>query len=413
MNKSVATINNPEFINLTPLELNPLMSKCDIKVLYLGKNRNRSFITKDVALDMAKTLRGCPIVGAYKEDKEDFSDHGARITIDDEGIKTECLTVPYGFVSTDAEVWFQEFEDEDEFGNHTVREYLMTNGYLWTGQFEEAQRIIDKGNNQSMELDEKTLQGKWAEDPKDNIDFFIINDAVFSKLCILGEDVEPCFEGASITASKQYTLEKDFSRTLYSMLEDMKQVLAYSKNDEGGLEMDKESTKDFEKEEVELDHEGKEEEEKEEEKEFSKEEDSAAEEFAEEEESEEEDASKEFQMEEEKIDAISAELEELRAFKLEIENEKKDALIDSFYMLNEEDKKEIRENKTEFSLDEIKAKLAVICFDKKIDLSEKEIDQKEDGNKDVMTYGLHSDEKHEDVPAFVGLLKASKNKRSL
>jgi hypothetical protein len=48
--KSVATIQNPEFINLTPLDINPLMSACEIKIFYLGENRNRSFISKDVAI---------------------------------------------------------------------------------------------------------------------------------------------------------------------------------------------------------------------------------------------------------------------------------------------------------------------------------------------------------------------------
>ncbi len=46
MHQSIATINSPEFINLQPLDINPLMSKCEIKVLYVGANRNNSFITK-------------------------------------------------------------------------------------------------------------------------------------------------------------------------------------------------------------------------------------------------------------------------------------------------------------------------------------------------------------------------------
>ena len=126
MHQSIATIDSPEFINLQPLEINPLMSSCDIKVLYLGENRNHSYITKDVATEMAKTLRGAPIVGYFKEEKQDFADHGERIIFDDEGIKFECMTKPYGFVAPDAKVWFQKFEDTDEFGNKTTREYLMT-----------------------------------------------------------------------------------------------------------------------------------------------------------------------------------------------------------------------------------------------------------------------------------------------
>lgn len=229
MNKSVATINSPEFINLTPLDINPLMSSCEIKVLYVGENRNHSYITKEVASDMAKTLRGAPIVGYYKEEVEDFRDHGREVIIDDEGIKFNCKTVPYGFVSPDAQVWFQEFEDTNAFGETTIREYLMTTGYLWTGQFEECKSAVEgDGKPQSMELDENTVQGKW-ERKTNGMDFFIINDAIFSKLCILGDDVEPCFEGASVTApnvSASFTkVDDNFRQTLFTMMQDLTTAL--------------------------------------------------------------------------------------------------------------------------------------------------------------------------------------------
>ena len=242
MHQSIATINSPEFINLQPLDINPLMSKCDIKVLYVGENRNHSYITKEVATEMAKTLRGAPIVGYYKEEKEDFADHGEQVVFDDEGIHFNCLTRPYGFVSPDAQVWFKEFEDTDDFGNKIIREYLMTTGYLWTGQYEEAKRVIEKGNNQSMELDEESIDGHWSTDVNNGMDFFIINDAIFSKLCILGEDVEPCFEGASVTAPEVSStfskVDDGFKQTLFTMMQDLKFAL------EGGLsKMDNEENK--------------------------------------------------------------------------------------------------------------------------------------------------------------------------
>jgi len=84
----------------------------------------------------------------------------------------------------------------------------MTEGYIWTGQYPEAKRIFEKGNNQSMELDEKNLDGNWAKTENGEERFFIINEAIISKLCILGEDVEPCFEGAQIKA--EFSLNKDF-----------------------------------------------------------------------------------------------------------------------------------------------------------------------------------------------------------
>jgi len=111
-------------------------------VMYLGGNRNGSYIDKPTAIEMAKTLRSCPIVGAWRKDVEDFGDHGHVITIEDGEIKFACKTVPYGFVAPDARVWFQKFTDTDEFGNETEHEYMMTTGYLWTGQFEEAKKVI-------------------------------------------------------------------------------------------------------------------------------------------------------------------------------------------------------------------------------------------------------------------------------
>jgi hypothetical protein len=235
MHRSVATIQNPEFINLTPLDINPLMSSCEIKVFYLGENRNRSYISKEVARDMAKTLRGAPIVGYFSEADGDFKDHGERMIIDGDGIKFDCLTKPYGFVAPDAKVWFQTFEDTDDFGNVIEREYLMTTGYLWTEQFPECKCAVEgDGRPHSMELDENTLDGNWSKNQKTGIDFFIINDAIISKLCVLGEVVEPCFEGSSVKSpevSASFTMVDDtFKNTLFSMMQDLKFAL------EGGKE---------------------------------------------------------------------------------------------------------------------------------------------------------------------------------
>ena len=140
-NISIATIDSPEFINITGIS--PFVSKSECKVFYLGHNRNGSHIDKDVAVKMAQTLPGCPIVGYYSEQKEDFRDHGQLVTIDGDGVKFKCQTTPYGFVAPDAKVWFQNFEDHDGMGNSVVHKYLMTTGYLWTGQFPESSLPVE------------------------------------------------------------------------------------------------------------------------------------------------------------------------------------------------------------------------------------------------------------------------------
>ena len=444
MHQSIATIDSPEFINLQPLDVNPLMSSCEIKVLYLGENRNHSYITKEVASEMAKTLRGAPIVGYYKEEKEDFADHGDRVIFDDEGVKFECLTRPYGFVAPDAQVWFQKFEDTDEFGNKIEREYLMTTGYLWTGQYEECKSVIEEGKGQSMELDDETLDGHWSTNTQTGMDFFIINDAMFSKLCILGDDVEPCFEGASVTkpeVSTSFTKVDDtFKKTLYTMMQDLKFAL------EGGLsKMDNEENKvETPVEEVETVENTEEVPTTEEEvvettepeaapadaeSEFKKsdEDDKEKEDDSEDNDSSDEDKEDDEEDKDKKYSLLEADYNELKnkyakleedynglvEFKNTIEDKEKDELIKSFYMLSDEDKKDVIENKSKYSKDEIEAKLSVICVRKKVnfdlDDSSKNEDKVEKEEDAAVTYTL--DDVESSVPAWISALRHTQKSR--
>ena len=220
MKHTSVKLNTPcEFINITPM--NPLISKCQIKVCYVGDepNRNKSIITKDVAREMANSLPGSPIVGFFNETSGDFEEHNRSIDIANGTVTFRDTTRPYGFVDLNAKVWFQKFLDDGQ----NEHEYLMTEGYIWTGQYPEAKRIIDKGNNQSMELDEKTLDAFWTKDGNGKPQFFIINEAIVSKLCVLGEECEPCFEGSQIAVN--FSLASDFKEQLFTMVNEVKDLL--------------------------------------------------------------------------------------------------------------------------------------------------------------------------------------------
>lgn len=208
-----------EFVNVT--KINPLISKCQIKVCYVGEepNRNGTIITKEVAeRDIANSLPGSPIVGFFNAETQDFEEHNKYFEVDDDGnISISDDTRPYGFVDLNAKVWFQKFMDDG-----VEHEYLMTEGNIWTGQYPESDRIIQKGNNQSMELDGKFLSGEWTKDDKNLPQFFIVNSAIISKLCILGEEFEPCFEGSTITAP---TIEFKLDDKYYTIIENMQKIL--------------------------------------------------------------------------------------------------------------------------------------------------------------------------------------------
>ena len=459
---SVATIKSPEFINIT--SISPLISKCEVKVLYLGENRNRSYITKDVAKEMAQTLPGTPIVGYYSENAEDFRDHGDQMVIDGDGLRFNCLTKPYGFVPTDTKVWFKEFEDTDDFGNKVLREYLMCEGYLWTEQYKEAQLIINEGRPHSMELDEKTLKGHWSTDNNRGIEFFIINDAIFSKLCVLGEDVEPCFEGSSVTTpevSSSFTLKaNEFTSTLFTMMKELKE-LTFSLKEQGGYSMatldndiqapaieapavqnslEGESTatveenvnvtenfsaeQDTNEQQVSTENQNNVEEFKKNDEEEEKPEDEGEEKNNEEDEDKKDKPTKnelddngedkyavlekQFNELTEKYTSLEQQNAELLKFKQETEDKEKDALIANFYMLSDEDKKEVIENKSKYSLDDIEAKLSVICVRKKVNF-ENNNDSDAEQNNPAITFNLDSAEA-EDLPAWLKAVETHGNR---
>lgn len=385
-----------ELINVTAF--NPLISKCQIKVCWVGDtpNRNKSVITKETALGLANSLGGSPIVGKYNETTGDFEQHNKILEIKDGKFYLRPDTQPYGFVDRDAKVWFETFLDK----NGVEREYLMTEGWLWTGQFPECQRVIEKGNNQSMELDENLIDAHWAKDENENEEFFIINEAIISKLCILGEDYEPCFEGAEITAPKiEFSLGEDFQQKLFSMMTEIKNML------EGGTPM--EETKVLEnavaeevKEEIcpECRNPLAECTCKEDKKDYVLDEIPEYVELL----AKYSDVEHKLADKESEYSALLAEKEELVAFKQNIEKKEKEAMIDSFYMLSDEQKADVKENIDVYSLEDIKSKLCVICVDNKVNFAE------ETATKEPVTYSLNdlNASNETDIPDWIKAVQA-------
>lgn len=420
-----------EILNFTPV--NPLISKCQIKVCYVGDtpNRNGSIITKETARKIGASLPGAPIVGFYNEKTEDFEEHNKVIDISNGRFDIKDTTQAYGFVSMDAPVWFQKFLDDG-----VEHEYLMTEGYLWTEVFPETKRILEHGNNQSMELDEKTLKGSWTTDDNNLPEFFIINEALISKLCILGENVEPCFEGAGIAAT--FSFDEDFKMNLFSKIEELKTIISKG----GFAQMDEENkvvtpeendssivaeTEDveFKKKKEDEEEPVEEKEEKEEPKDDDDKSDSDSESDSKEEKDDEDDddkkKKKKYSLDEipeyaelavkyaqlqKDYDALNNEVAPLREFKAAAEKAEKQAMIDSFYMLSDEDKQDCVEHINEYSLDDIEAKLAIICVRNKVSFS---LDDDKTENSQQLNYNLNNneDDNSDSAPAWIKAVRAT------
>lgn len=197
-------------------QINPLFSTCKVRVLYTGKNRNMSIITKDSVEKALPTLKNIPIVGEFSVENADYKGHGGAIDLD--SYKYIHTTKPYGVVPESATYEWEEVKGRDG----SIREYLVIHGcYLWTGRYEEAYSIVEKGKGQSMEIE--VTDGRWIEEE----DAYQIDNFIFSALCILGDDVEPAFEDANITA---YSLDKNsFKQEFSLMLDELKSSLSNEK----------------------------------------------------------------------------------------------------------------------------------------------------------------------------------------
>lgn len=99
-----------------------------------------------------------------------------------------------------------------------------------------------------------------------------------------------------------------------------------------------------------------------------------------------------------KCDEYEAELNPLREFKKAADRKEKQSMIDSFYMLSDEDKKDVVANIDTYSLNDIEAKLSIICVRNKVNFN------LDDDNKikEPMVYSLgDNDNGNDDAPAWI------------
>lgn len=423
---SVPIEHSIELINVEAVS--PLISKCQIKVCYVGNepNRNQTVITKDLAIKMAESLPGSPIVGYYNKNAQDFEEHNKVIQIENGELAIIDITRPYGFVDINPKIWFQKFKDDNE----VIREYLVTEGWIWTEAYPESKRIFEKdGNNQSLELHKKSIKGHWAENINQNNRFFIFNEAIIEKLCILGEDYEPCFEGSQIKA--EFSLEDDFKQlkiNMYSMMTELNEALKKGGSttfmnqelNNPSVEVPVSETnpteefvkKDEEKEkELESNKENNENNESEEDKEKEKDEFKKDKkcnysledipEYTSLKENYDELILKYSTLETENQN-LKDEIQPLRNFKLEVEKKQKEEMINSFYMLSDEDKKDVIQNIDTYSLEDIEAKLSVICFRNKINFN---LDNEEEKpSEEQMLFNLN-DSVQDSTPEWIKAIK--------
>lgn len=159
---------------------NDTISKGRCRIFYKGRNRNGTFITDEFAEKLLSSAPYTPVKGIYDAEEEgDFLDHGQK--------RSEGRI--YGIVPENPNITWEKHLDEDG----VEREYACLDVLYFTALYPEANEICGKG--QSMELYRDSVKGEWKI--LDGARTYVYSDGCFLGLQVLGDAVEPCFEGAA------------------------------------------------------------------------------------------------------------------------------------------------------------------------------------------------------------------------
>ena len=180
-----------------PEPISTTLSKCRVRIFYRGFNRNRTFISDDFAQQLINSLPYVPIKGIFNYGKVDYEDHGIDNT--DGRI--------YGIIAANPNFAWEKHIDQDGI----EREYACADAILFSALYPEAKIIV--GSRQSMEIYPETMEGYW-DTWEDGMPYFNFKKGELLGLQVLGQDVEPCFEGAAF----------------YSLAKEVKELLEYVKS---------------------------------------------------------------------------------------------------------------------------------------------------------------------------------------
>lgn len=162
---------------------NDVTSKARCRIFYKYGNRNGTYITDEFAEKLLSTIAYAPVKGIFEYD--DYTDHGMR--------RSEGRI--YGIVPENYNLTWEAHVDEDG----VERTYACVDVIIFTALYKEANGII--GKSQSMELYEPSLQ--YHKQIIEGQQYIVFDAGCFLGLQVLGDEVEPCFEGAAFFSLRE------------------------------------------------------------------------------------------------------------------------------------------------------------------------------------------------------------------
>lgn len=177
------------------------ITKGRCRIFYKGLNRNGTYISTEFAEKLISSIPYAPIKGIYNMGDGDYEDHGEKRT----------LGRIYGVVPANPNFRWELHLDEDG----VEREYACVDVLYYTSLYDEALEIA--GKSESMELYSKSIKGFWTE--MEGRQAYVLTEGVFLGLQVLGDAVEPCFEGAGFYSLQNETDQETTAENILKILE--------------------------------------------------------------------------------------------------------------------------------------------------------------------------------------------------
>lgn len=196
-------------------DINSSFAKGRLKVMYLGKNRNKTFFDEEDVQRALPTLRNVPIVCNWMADEGIIGGHDMGKFKDADGkVRLINLTDPCGVVPESAKFSIETELDENGVGH----KYLIADGViLWKRQdvYQHIKNDLNGKVDHSMEIDIFKRQNK------DGV--MHIKDFQFTALCLLERDA-PCFEGSELELYSACNNTEAFKEKFNQMLQELSEI---------------------------------------------------------------------------------------------------------------------------------------------------------------------------------------------
>ena len=199
----------------------PNTGRARVRVFSKYGNRNGSYITEQVADQLIESAitKHVPIVGFFDPQSQTWASHTGP-------------TLAHGYGYVEDFLGWEPTEDTDG----VIRDYAVFSIVLHTEYFEEANKIV--GQNQSMELNPKTIQGEWAT--IDEEEYFIYSFAEMLGFCVIGSN-EPCFSASTFFSKNEEnkTQFEQFSSLLFELRAKVEEAKNFKEGGEQPMEENK------------------------------------------------------------------------------------------------------------------------------------------------------------------------------